>query len=327
MSSPERIAELMFLYRCGELSAKQKAELLAWRNLSAANETVFQNGTDPERLASSAQRLQDNKEIIFNKIMARRYAPVPAAEIRRFRIEKMLRFAAIFVVSLGVLLYVLLGINIGGNDDEGHADPNNLATFIGSDGVATAMDDMHRGYLAGYAGISFHTDKNGQLIYVAADRPHAAKDKYYKLQSSLHGRLCLLLPDSSLVWLNSQSSIQYPANFFAGALPLVIEGEAYIEPAKSRKTALQFRLHGMEIAAGASRFNVRAYADDAAAIVTLLDGNLRIHQYLKAGAFPPEVELQPAEQARVVEDSLQIIRHVDVDQVSGWKTKKAGALK
>ncbi len=326
MSSPERIAELMFLHQCGELSAKQKAELLAWRNLSPANETVFRNGTDPDRLASSMKRLQDNKEIIFNKIMARQYAPVPAAEIRRFRIEKIMRFAAIFVVSLGILLY-LGSINIGGNDDEGHADPNNLATFTGPDGVATAMDDMHRGYLAGYAGIKSHTDKNGQLIYVATDRPHAAKDKNYKLQSSLHGRLCFLLPDSSLVWLNSQSSIQYPANFFAGAAPLVIEGEAYIEPAKSRKTALRLRLRGMEITTGASRFNVRAYPNDAVSIVTLLDGDLRIRQYLKAGASSPEVELQPAEQARVFEDSLQIVRHVDVDQVIAWKTKKAGAVK
>lgn len=326
MSSPERIAELMFLHQCGELSAKQKTELLAWRNLSPANETVFLNSTDPDRLASSVQRMQDNKEIIFNKIMARQYAPIPAAEIRRFRIEKILRFAAIFVVSLGILLY-LGSIDIGGNDDEGHADPNNLATFVGSDGVATAMDDMHRGYLAGYAGISFHTDKNGQLIYITKDRPHAAKDKYYKLQSSLHGRLCLLLPDSSLVWLNNQSSIQYPANFFAGAAPLIVEGEAYIEPAKNRQKALQLRVHGMEITAGSSRFNVRAYADDAVSAVTLLDGDLRIRQYLKAGAFPPEVTLQRGEQARVVEDSLQIVRHVDVDQVIAWKTKKAGISK
>src|SRR6185437_13726346 len=93
MSSPERIAELMFLCSCGALSAKEKAELLAWRNLSPQNEAVFQDETDPGKLAASIKRTQDNKEIIFNKIMARQYAPVPRAEIRRFRIEKFLRAA------------------------------------------------------------------------------------------------------------------------------------------------------------------------------------------------------------------------------------------
>ena len=79
----------------------------------------------------------------------------------------------------------------------------------------------------------------------------------------------------------------------------------------------------MEITAGASRFNVRAYAGDSSAATTLLDGDLRIRHDAKAG----EVILQPGEQARVVGDSLQIVQHVDVDQIIGWKTKKGGAVK
>jgi ferric-dicitrate binding protein FerR (iron transport regulator) len=317
MNQAERIGKLVLRHTCKESTPEEEAELLTWRRSSPKNELLFQEETDPQQLASEIQRMQESKEVIFKGIMARYPFPVPVVEIKQQRMNKVLRIAAIFLLVLGAGLYLLLR---GGSASR---TGNYEAVFVDADGAATALDDIHRGWLAGYAGIRFEKDTNGDLIYIVSDHPEMTRDKYYTLYTAKNGKLRLRLPDSSVVWLNSGSSIKYPAHFAGNPVRVFIEGEAYVELAERPNARLLIMLRGMQVEAKAGCFNVKAYRDSVVSL-TSLDGNLYIRKDPKPGRAPSELMLEAGQQVRTVGDTLLVFKDVDVNAVISWRDKRPG---
>lgn len=53
----------------------------------------------------------------------------------------------------------------------------------------------------------------------------------------------LTLPDGTIAYLNSESSLSYPSRFNGDFRKVKLSGEAYFEVAKIRKRNLSFLLH------------------------------------------------------------------------------------
>ena len=87
--------------------------------------------------------------------------------------------------------------------------------------------------------------------------------------SSLSGKSKIILPDSSVVWLNSGSSLRYAVNFFVVST-----------------SGVKVRVHG-------TRFNVNSYSKEENILVTLFQGSVS----LEAGG--QEAYLHPGERASV----------------------------
>lgn len=85
----------------------------------------------------------------------------------------------------------------------------------------------------------------------------------------------LLLPDGTKVWLNSASSIKFPATFTGMETRRVqLTGEAYFEVAKTR-SPFTVVTKGQEITVLGTHFNVYAYPDEAIR-TTLLEGSISV---------------------------------------------------
>jgi ferric-dicitrate binding protein FerR (iron transport regulator) len=98
----------------------------------------------------------------------------------------------------------------------------------------------------------------------------------------------LLLPDGSVVWLNSGSRISYPANFTDSLREVELEGEAYFDVAKDAKRPFVVLTRDINIKVLGTVFNVKCYPEDNKTEATLVRGLVQI---LKKGGSQQEVLL------------------------------------
>jgi ferric-dicitrate binding protein FerR (iron transport regulator) len=116
-------------------------------------------------------------------------------------------------------------------------------------------------------------------------------------------RTSVTLPDGSLVWLNSNTTLSYP-NLFSGKKRTVeLDGEAYFEVEKDAKKAFIVKTGNRNIEVLGTTFNVEAYAKDTVFKVSLFTGKVRIYTGDEASDY---VYLNPGEAAELTGDAFRI---------------------
>ena len=69
----------------------------------------------------------------------------------------------------------------------------------------------------------------------------------------------LTLPDGSSIWLNAQTTIQYPVSFNKHERKIKLDGEAYFEVAKDKKRPFIVNTKDCSVEVLGTKFNVDAY--------------------------------------------------------------------
>ncbi len=89
---------------------------------------------------------------------------------------------------------------------------------------------------------------NGELRYQADVTGNKSGHKssgddimYNTMQTPRGGQYKLVLPDGTLVWLNAESSIRYPASFNGASREVSVKGEVYFEVARNQRQP--FKVH------------------------------------------------------------------------------------
>jgi transmembrane sensor len=85
-----------------------------------------------------------------------------------------------------------------------------------------------------------------------------------------------LLPDSTVVWLNSETKLTYPSRFTGDKRLVELEGEAYFEVAKDLKKPFIVRTEKIDIEVLGTHFNVNSYAANEYVRTALLSGSVKI---------------------------------------------------
>lgn len=88
----------------------------------------------------------------------------------------------------------------------------------------------------------------------------------------------LLLPDGSKVWMNSESSLSYPANFMDGNRNVKLYGEAYFEVAKHNGSVFTVETPDYNVRVLGTRFNLMAYENFNRTETTLIEGKIEIQK-------------------------------------------------
>lgn len=86
----------------------------------------------------------------------------------------------------------------------------------------------------------------------------------------------LILPDGSVVWLNSGSKISYPANFTDSVREVELEGEAYFDVAKNPERPFVVHTRDINIKVLGTVFNVKCYPEDNNTEATLIRGLIQV---------------------------------------------------
>jgi transmembrane sensor len=86
----------------------------------------------------------------------------------------------------------------------------------------------------------------------------------------------VLLPDSTQVWLNASSSLEFPDHFNAAKREVTLSGEAYFDVKHADK--IPFIIHTGKIATTVlgTAFNIKAYPDRENIIISVSRGKVRV---------------------------------------------------
>jgi ferric-dicitrate binding protein FerR (iron transport regulator) len=107
----------------------------------------------------------------------------------------------------------------------------------------------------------------------------------------------IVLPDSSVVWLNAGSTVTYRSDFGKESRDLHLSGEAFFNVRSDSVKPFNVHVPGMTIKALGTRFNVRAYHDDNAVTTTLEEGIVNVLiPSPQVNARVQSVRLKPKEQ-------------------------------
>lgn len=204
------------------------------------------------------------------------------------------------------------------------APPNtNNAVITLGNGQQIILDSVGKGTLATQGNVSVIKTADGQIVYAGT-----SEEILFNTLTNPRGSkpITLTLSDGSKVWLNSESSLRYPASFSGSVRAVDITGEAYFEVAKN--TAQPFKVtvanKGVVEVLG-THFNINSYQDEQATKITLLEGSVKVSM---AQASPqPMINstvIKPGQQALYNTDAqsnetIKVKSNVDIAAVMAWK--------
>jgi transmembrane sensor len=104
----------------------------------------------------------------------------------------------------------------------------------------------------------------------------------------------VILPDSSVVWLNAGTRITYRNDFAAGNREVTLRGQAFFKVTKNEKIPLKVFCGDLQIKVMGTQFDVSAYPEDKSIRVFLETGKVEI---LHPTALSSPYHLNPGEMA------------------------------
>ena len=132
----------------------------------------------------------------------------------------------------------------------------------------------------------------------------------------------IILPDNTMVFLNSGSQLKYLLNNKQGTREVFLEGEAWFEVEKNKKKPFIVQTPFYSIKVMGTQFNVKAYKTDEEIVTTLEDGEIEIlsSENLKMNG---NKKLNPGQQL-IYNHSTGTMRTVNVKTplFTSWKENK-----
>ena len=320
----EELAQLILKYYTDQADAGERQIVDEFLSLphhrDKVAEILSKEGFEKEKSLwdLAAEREMANRERILAVIEEHASETPILSHRRRFRRRLLAAASVILVLCSGYLLTRLFHFH---NSTPASAaavvdlQPGGQhATLTLSTGKKLILDSLSIGQIAMEAGSIVQKRNSGQLDYVSAAAKEDAGFASNVLTTPRGGMYQVLLPDQSVVVLNSESSLTYPTAFPAGG-PRVVQltGEAYFAIRHDSKRPFYVKVGSGLVQALGTTFNVDAYEDEPSVKTTLLDGLVRVVQASDSAL------LHPGQQATMKEGHLQVINAADTEAVVGWK--------
>lgn len=230
---------------------------------------------------------------------------------KRVRVYKRRRISRIVLISIATsAAVILLCIGIFRYRDMVPFQPAMLAinTPVVKDSVPTLiLGSGERMDMTEYA----VNKKVVDVVRVAARIPDDFPSVFnvYKVPRMFTSRLAL--PDSTIVYLNSDSELSFPSRFSDSVRMVSVRGEAYFE-VRHDKVPFVVRVNDAEIKVYGTKFNVKAYAGNGLAAV-LVEGSIGVEYQGR------NVIMHPGELCSVDHASGNVSsRQVDVNKYIAW---------
>lgn len=125
----------------------------------------------------------------------------------------------------------------------------------------------------------------------------------------------MILPDSTQVWLNAASTLEYPQAFGAGKREVFLSGEAYFDVKHADKQP--FLIHSGKVTTRVlgTAFNIKAYPGREHIIVSVSRGKVQVNYDEKEVAM-----LTPGQQVKVSNANKPVIqKKIAVTEAAPWQ--------
>ncbi|CAK7065974.1 MAG: hypothetical protein PARBA_02506 [Parabacteroides sp.] len=120
------------------------------------------------------------------------------------------------------------------------------------------------------------------ISYWYGERRIESRFANVSVEAPLGAKTRLVLPDSTLVWLNAGSKIIYSQGFGVRDRNLWLRGEAYFEVRKNEKLPFDVATKELNVKVLGTKFNFRNYDEDDEVTVNLLEGKVQLENRVRA---------------------------------------------
>lgn len=305
----------------GPLSIEENAFLQEWLSVPE-NQQYYQKVINMETIKSKELFYNNiNTDAAFERVTERinqNQTPV----ISLFRYRQILKYAAVFLVLLGLTAIFVFRNNSDKQKEEvvvNSISPKyNNPTLVLADGTVVALEPKKEKIVSKNGVIS---NVNNVLVYDAKDLKGTVSTGDNTLIVPVGGIYAVNLSDGTRVWLNSKSTLRYPVEFSGDKRIVVLEGEAYFEVAKNLHIPFMVKTKSGNVTVLGTHFNVSAYIEDQAFAATLAEGKVKVSTIDTSDKRA--VIIAPGEQARInhKKDAIEVIA-VDPSVYTAWKDGK-----
>ncbi len=157
-------------------------------------------------------------------------------------------------------------------------------------------------------------------FYKAEPAPLATVSQLVTVNSQPGTVTKFILPDGSLVWLNSGSTVSYPNPFHGLTRDVSLTGEAYFEVVKNKQTPMMVSAGDMRVKVYGTTFNVNAFSSEPFVKVTLVEGSVSLSSPAGKLDGKEEFYIKPGETVTFHGDSKKlVVQNEDPHYYTAWK--------
>ncbi len=138
------------------------------------------------------------------------------------------------------------------------------------------------------------------IWFLLAQRPETGIP-WHEVKVQAGRRLKVTLPDGSVIVLNSNSRLQYPARFTQGLREVRLSGEAYFNVTANANTPFVIHTAEVDVKVLGTVFNLRAYPEDRVTETSLISGAVEVTMLRHGGK---KVMLRPMQKVLVPKDAV-----------------------
>jgi transmembrane sensor len=307
--NPEEIDYLVQKYLDGTATAQERELLDAWYRSQQQKTKIWEaESPDEETLVKN-----EMFDVICKSIFHHRF---------RRRTPNFYRYvaaASIIVAILFTSLFLYKSSQIISSDSMAIervviAPGTNGAILTLADGkeikfATHASVDMNNSNLAAIFNYS-----DGLLRYKNIHRPISDRFVYNTLTTPHGNKFTIVLSDGTKVFMNAGSTLQYPEVFNSSERLVKLTGEAYFEVVHNSKSPFRVQVKNQIIEDIGTSFNVSAYNDEPVAIVTLVEGSVKVKNNEN------EVVLIPGQKALTSDESRTIsVKPANFESELAWR--------
>ncbi len=273
----------------------------------------------PDEVKVEHERLEQLKKEVWQILLSR------SNKVRK--IHRWLRVAAAAAVIIGLsagvyfllqtpdqpapLAQILHDVEPGGNK----------AILTLADGNQIILTDAQNGKLAEQDLTEIKKTTDGEIVYdiskvASASPPLSNKLSYNTVTTPRAGQYKVVLPDSSIAFLDAFSSIRFPTAFKKEKREVTTTGQVYFEVAHDEYKPFIVKTKGQRVQVLGTHFNINAYDDEALIKTTLLEGSVQISAL---GSLSGSVILNPGQQAVMDTKGNIKVAEVSTGEFTAWK--------
>ncbi|MCS3797051.1 FecR family protein [Niastella sp. OAS944] len=244
--------------------------------------------------------------------------PAAKQSPRVFTLYRWMAAAAAVLLLIGSVAYFIMGrTSNAGLAASQKALPALVVTPVNksllqlSDGSRIWLDDVKNGKIASYENTTI-TKQDSQIIYTTTN--HSGATHYNVVSTARSSQYEVVLPDGSRVWLNSGSSIRFPASFSSKERSVELLGEAWFDVLHANE--IPFVIHSGNIVTSVmgTAFDIKAYPGEHAMIVAVQRGRVKVQSGNRSLAT-----LEKGHQVKVMADESYFQSTIDTAHIAGWK--------
>lgn len=318
MMTNKTAKELLARYKSGTISEDELVILESWYNQQAKEnaETSLSDQEVEEDLIKILDSLQalnnDSSNVKINRLRGRWFI---AASIL---IIFTLGISYLFINSQANSENFVLTNSVSTIKKKDVIMPGDKRALLTlDDNTQIILDDLQSGDIKIINGVKISKTADGQLLYdVSEVEDSNTSITYNTISTPVGGEYQIKLSDGTQVWLNANSSINFPTKFLNKERRVQTSGEVYFDVTHDANRPFIVETGSQTIKVLGTEFNINSYSTKTGVKTTLIEGSVVVQSNLKN----LKKVLKPGQESILDEHHGEFsVSAVDLESAIAWK--------